>query len=186
MRTLLLVVLASSVALAAPRKGPRKPPPPPPTAPMPKVQENVNDKVLTALESATKVQAWRVATSGGLRPDPAKAIGSDFVREVAGKDLDAAQLARLKGILYDDKSYRFAASVAGCDFIPDVSFQVTSGIDTVEALVSFKCSQVLFYIGKPGNRWLPGGTFDVKPARKPLLELAKLVMEGDKPSQALK
>lgn len=190
-----LVVLLASVAVAAPKaparpkpsaRAAKKEPPPPPSAPMPKVAENLSEKVRASLQSATRVQAWRVASSGGLRPDPAKAIGSDFVREAPGKELDAAQLAALRGILYDDKSYRFGADVAGCDFVPDVSFRVESGIDTVETLVSFSCSQVLFYGGKPGGRWLPAGTFDVRPARRALLELAKATMPGDAATQRLK
>lgn len=190
-----LVVLLASVAVAAPKappkSGPKAPaakkePPPPPSAPMPKVSEHLSQKVLASLQSAAKVQAWRVASSGGLRPDPSKAIGSDFVREAAGKELDAAQLTALRGILYDDRSYRFAADVADCNFVPDVSFRVESGIDTVETLVSFACAQVLFYSGKPGGRWLPAGTFDVKPARRALLELAKATLQGDAPTQKLK
>jgi len=195
MARVFLVVLLASVAVAAPKAPPKatpkappakKEPPPPPSAPMPKVAENVGEKVLAALQSATRVQAWRVASSGGLRPDPSKAIGSDFVREAEGKELSPAQLATLRGILYDDRSYRFTTDVAGCDFKPDVSFRVESGIDTVETLISFSCAQVLFYSGKPGGRWLPAGTFDVKPARKALLELAKAMMPGDAPTQKLK
>ena len=67
-----------------------------------------------------------------------------------------------------------------------MSFQVKSGIDTVETLVSFGCNQVLFFIGKPGGRWLPGGTFDVKPARAKLLALAKQALPNDAATQALK
>jgi hypothetical protein len=48
------------------------------------------------------------------------------------------------------------------------------------------CSQVLFMLGKPGGRWLPSGTFDVKPVRAKLLELAKATLDKDAPTQALK
>ncbi|MCU0696099.1 MAG: hypothetical protein MUC96_06200, partial [Myxococcaceae bacterium] len=68
----------------------------------------------------------------------------------------------------------------------DVSLQSQAGVDTVEAVVSFKCSQVLFMLGKPGGRWLPSGTFDVKPVRAKLLELAKATLDKDAPTQALK
>jgi hypothetical protein len=188
-RVILLALLASTVAFAAPKKkgkAPPPPPPPPPTSPMPKVEENVSEKVLTVLASATKVQTFRVIGSGGIRPDPSKAIGSEFVRDAPGKELSADQLAALRGVLYDEKTYRFEQDVAKCNFTPDVSFQAQSGVDTVEGVVSFKCSQVLFMLGKPGGRWLPSGTFDVKPARAKLLDLAKATLDKDAATQALR
>jgi hypothetical protein len=189
MRRVLPLVLIAAVAAAAPKKKEKAPPPPPPppvTSPTAKVQENVSEKVLGVLAAATKVQAWRVASSGGLRPDPTKAIGSDWVREAAGKELGASELTTFHGVLYDEKSYRFEQDVSKCNFTPDVSFQAQSGVDTIEAVVSFKCSQVVFMLGKPGGRWLPSGSFDVKPARAKLLELAKAMMDKDGPTQALK
>ena len=41
-------------------------------------------------------------------------------------------------------------------------------------------------LGKPGGRWLPSGSFDIKPARAKLLELAKAMMDKDAPTQNLK
>lgn len=190
-RTLLWVtVLVSATVLAAPKgKGAKKPPPPPPpvpTEPMPKVSENLGDKVTAMLAGASKVQTFRVADSGGLRPDPTKAIGSDFVRENAGKELSADELKAFRGLLYDEKSYRFESDVSKCNFTPNLSFQAQSGIDTLEALISFKCNQVFFFIGKPGGRWLPGGAFDIKPVRTKLLDLAKATMPQDAATQNLK
>jgi hypothetical protein len=188
-RFLVLTAFLSALAVAAPKKkgkAPPPPPPPPPTSPMPKVEENVSEKVLAVLASATKVQTFRVLGSGGIRPDPTKAIGSEFVRDVAGKELSADQLTALRGVLYDEKSYRFEQDVARCNFTPDVSFQAQAGVDTVEGVVSFKCSQVLFMLGKPGGRWLPSGTFDMKPARPKLLDLAKATLDKDAATQALK
>lgn len=190
MRLAAVAVLVSALALAAPAKknGKKAPPPPPPapTEPMPKVAENLGDKVTALLAGASKVQTYRVADSGGLRPDPTKAIGSDFVRENAGKELSADELKAFRGLLYDEKSYRFDSDVSKCTFSPNLSFQAQAGIDTLEALVSFKCNQVFFFIGKPGGRWLPGGAFDIKPARGKLLELAKATMPQDAPTQNLK
>lgn len=188
-RVLAMVVLTASVAFGGPKKKPKAPPPPPPpppTSPMPKVQENLSEKVLEVWAQATKVQAWRVASTGGVRPDPAKAIGSDWVRETSGKELAAADLATLRGVLYDDKTYRFEQDVSRCNFTPDVSFQALSGVDTVEGVISFKCNQVVFMLGKPGGRWLPSGSFDVKPGRVKLLELAKALLDKDPVTQSLK
>lgn len=153
---------------------------------MPKVEENLSEKVLEVWAQATKVQAWRVASSGGVRPDPTKAIGSDWVREASGRELTATDLTTLRGLLYDEKSYRFEQDVSRCNFTPDISFQAQSGVDTVEGVISFKCSQVVFMLGKPGGRWLPSGSFDVKPARAKLLTLAKAMLDKDGPTQALK
>jgi hypothetical protein len=183
----LVALTVASLALAAPKKKKAPPPPPPPpTSPMPKVQENLSEKVLEVWTTATKVQAWRVASTGGVRPDPTKAIGSDWVREAAGKELGAPELATLRGLLYDDKSYRFEQDVSRCNFTPDVSFQAQAGVDTVEGVLSFKCNQVVFMLGKPGGRWLPSGSFDVRPVRGKLLELAKAMLDKDAPTQALK
>ncbi|MBE2252768.1 MAG: hypothetical protein IAE78_24770 [Myxococcus sp.] len=186
---LLTVLMFSALALAAPKKKAKpapKPPPPPPTSPMPKVEEHLSDKVLEVWAATTRVQAWRVMSTNGVRPDPAKAIGSEWTREAAGKELEAKDLATLRGLLYDEKSYRFEQDVSRCNFTPDVSFQALSGVDTVEGVVSFKCNQVVFMIGKPGGRWLPMGSFDVKPARGKLLELAKAMLDKDAPTQNLK
>ncbi len=167
-------------------KPPPPAPPPVPTKPMAEVLENVGERVTGVLLQATRVQTWRVGSTGGLQPDKARAIGTDFQRDLAGKELGEVDLAALRGVLFDTKSYRFDQDVSKCDFAPNVSFQAQSGLDTVEVLVSFKCAQVLYFIGKPGGRWLPGGTFDVKPARAKLLELAKATLPQDPPTQALK
>ena len=185
----LLFMLLAVPAFGAPRPKKKKGPPPPPaplTAPTAKVSEALGDTVLGSLTGATKVQAFRVSDSGGLRPDPAKAIASDFVRGAAGKELDPATLEALKSLLYDDKSFRFEQDVSKCRFAPHLSFQMQSGIGTLETLVSFSCNQVLFVLGKPGGRWVPQGTFDLKPARKKLLELARATLPQDAETQNLK
>jgi len=156
---------------------------------MPQVKENLSDSVQQLLAGSARVQVWKVSDTGGLRPDPAKAIGSDFQRDVAGKELSADEVKALKGLLYDDKSYRFAQDVSRCNFVPHLSFQVLgadASVSTLEALVSFKCDQLLFFIGKPGGRWLPGGTFDVKPMHKKLVELARAALPTDAATQNLK
>lgn len=153
---------------------------------MPKLQEHFAEKVLATLTGATRVRPARVSSSGGLRPDPATAIGSDFTRVLAGADLGAEQLKALRGVLYDEKSYRFEADVARCNFSPDASFRFEQGLDVVEVLISFSCSQALFYVGKPGGRWLPSGTFDVRPARAKLLALVKAALSEDPVTQKRK
>lgn len=188
---LLATLLLAATAAAASKKSKKKPapPPPPPTAPMPKVKENLSDAVQELLASSTRVQVWRVSDTGGLRPDPARAIGSDFQREQAGKELGADEMKALKGLLYDDKSYRFERDVSRCNFVPHLSFHVEgadASVSTLEALVSFKCDQLLFFIGKPGGRWLPGGTFDVRPMRKKLIALAQAALPQDAATQNLK
>ena len=183
----LLVLLATPAIAAAPKKKKAPPPPPAPiTEPTIKVTEELGDTVLGSMAVATKVQVFRVSDSGGLRPDPAKAIASDFVRGAPGKELDAETLKSLKSLLYDDKSFRFDQDVSKCRFVPHLSFQMQSGIGTLETLVSFSCNQVLFILGKPGGRWVPQGTFDFKPSRKKLIELAKATLPQDADTQNLK
>lgn len=186
MRLSLLWVLLAAVPCVAKPKPPPPPPPPRPTAPTAQVLANLSERVLSTLTTANKVQAWRVASSEGLRPDPAKAIGSDFTREAPGAVLEGEPLQTLRGVLYDDKSYRFQVEVAGCSFKPNVGFHFEQGLDVVEVVVSFSCNQALFYVGKPGGRWLPSGTFDVKPARAVLLTLAKAALPDDPVTQRLR
>lgn len=186
-RSLLLFVLLALPVFGAPKKKKGPPPPPPPlTAPMPKVSEALGDTVLSALANATKVQVFKVSSSGGLRPDPAKSIADEFVRGEAGKELDARQLEQLRSLLYDDKSFRFEQDVSKCTFAPHLSFQMQSGIGSLEAVVSFSCNQVLFVLGKPGGRWVPQGTFDLKPVRAKLVALAKATLPQDAATQNLK
>ncbi len=184
-----VLVLCASVAWGAPAKKkappPAPPPPPPVTSPSEKVRENVPDSVLSLLAGATAVQAFRVTDSGGLRPDPTQAIASDFIRGAAGKELSADQLAALRSVLYDEQQYRFEADVSKCRFVPHLSFQFRSGKDSVEALISFTCNQVLYVVGKAGGRWLPSGTYDLQRARKPLLALAKATLPQDAATQKL-
>lgn len=181
-----LVLLSSSLALAGPKKKGPPPPPPPVTEPTAKVREALGDTVLASVSGATKVQVFRVSDSGGLRPDPSKAILSDFVRGTPGAELDAKQLEALRSLLYDDKSYRLEADVSKCRFVPHLSFQLQVGLESLEALISFSCNQVLFVVGKQGGRWVPQGTFDLKPSRKKLLELAKATLPQDRETQNLK
>lgn len=172
---------------AAPAK--KKAPPPVEvrlTEPTVKVTEALGATVLDSLAGATKVQVFRVSDSGGLRPDPERAIASDFLRGAPGKELDARELETLRGLLYDHKSFRFEQDVSRCRFAPHLSFQTQSGIGTLETLVSFSCNQVLFVLGKPGGRWIPQGTFDVKPVRKRLIQLAKVALPKDAATQNLK
>jgi hypothetical protein len=185
-----LVLVCASAVWAGPgsakKKAPPPPAPPPPvTAPTEKVRENVPDSVLALLAGASSVQAFRVTDSGGLRPDPTHAIASDFIRGEAGKELSPEQLGALRSVLYDEQQYRFDADVSKCRFIPHLSFQFRSGKDSVEALISFSCNQVLYVVGKAGGRWLPSGTFDVQKARKALLALAKATLPKDAATQNL-
>ncbi len=187
MRTALLLVLVPALVGAAPKKKKAPPPPPPPvTAPTPQVVENVSDSVRALLRDAERVQAFRVEGSGGLRPDPARAIADEFVRGAAGSELSAEDLAALRSVLYDEKSYRFSQDVARCRFAPHLSFQAQAGIDTLEVVVSFSCNQVLYVIGKPGGRWVPKGTFDVRPARGRLVALAKRLLPEDRATRELR
>src|SRR5690348_15822197 len=99
LRPWFLVALLALPAFAAGKKKKGPPPPPPPiTEPTAKVSENLSDTVLGSIAGATKVQVFKVSDSGGLRPDPAKAIASDFVRGEAGKELDAKQLETLRSV----------------------------------------------------------------------------------------
>jgi hypothetical protein len=187
----LLVGFACASALgAAPAKKKKAPPPPPPpppvTAPTPKVREALSDTTLTLLASAESAQTFGASDSGGLRPDPSKAIASDFVRGAPGATLDSTQLDALRSVLYDEKSFRFGQDVSRCRFVPNLSVQLRAGIDTLETLISFSCNQVLFVMGKPGGRWIPQGTYDVKPARAKLLEFAKATLPTDPVLRGLK
>lgn len=182
---LTLVVLLASLTAAPKKKAPPSPPPPV-TSPTTKVIENVSDATLRMMAVANKVQTFRVSDAGGLRPDARVAIASDFVRGTAGKALDEKTLEQLRSVLYDEKSYRFDQDVSKCAFVPHLSFQFTSGLDSLEALVSFSCNQVLFISGKAGGRWLPQGRFDVKPVRGKMISIAKEMLPGDAATQNLK
>lgn len=183
-----LVGLACASALGAPPKKRAAPPPPPPlvTAPAPKVRQALSEKTLALLESADTAQSFEASECGGLRPEASKAIASDFVRGEPGAMLNEQQLKVLRSVLYDEQSFRFQQDVSRCRFVPNLSVQLRAGIDTLETLISFSCNQVLFVMGKPGGRWILQGTFDVKPARAKLLELAKATLPQSPTLRALK
>ena len=142
--------------------------------------------VAQMLVAATKFEIARTSYTQGIRPAADKAIGSDFQRESAWKELPQAAIEALHSIVYDEKSFRLSASVAGCNFVPDVVFQLTSAsLDTQQMLVSFKCNQVLFFTVKTGGRAVPGMALDFKPSRKKMLELVKGLLPQDSALQVL-
>jgi hypothetical protein len=186
---LLLCLLAFSAAAAGKKPKTKAPPPPPPalTAPSEKLGEAMGGKVAEMLVAATKFEIARTSYSQGIRPAADKAIGSDFQRESAWKELAKGDVEKLHAIVYDEKAFRLGANVSGCNFVPDVVFQLTSSsLDTQQMLVSFKCTQVLFFTVKTGGRAIPGMALDFKPSRKKMLELVKALLPQDSALQGLK
>lgn len=185
----LLACLLVFSAEAAGKRAKKAPPPPPPvlTAPSEKLADAMGSKAAEMLAAATKFEIARTSYTQGIRPAPDKAIGSDFQRESAWKELPKAEVEKFKAIFYDEKSFRLAANVSGCNFVPDVVFQLTSAsLDTQQLLLSFKCNQVLFFTVKTGGRAVPGMALDLKPGRKKLLELVKALLPQDAQLRELK
>lgn len=187
----LLACLLAFTATAAAKKGKTKktPPPPPPalTAPSEKLGEAMGGKVAEMLVAATKFEIARTSYTQGIRPAADKAIGSDFQRESAWKELVKADVATFHSIVYDEKAFRIGANVSGCNFVPDVVFQLSnSTLDTQQMLVSFKCTQVMFFTVKTGGRAVPGMALDFKPGRKKMLELVKALLPQDSALQMIK
>ncbi len=185
-RSAALVMFVSLAAFAAPKKKKAPPPPPPPlTAPSPRLADAMGGKVAELIVAATKLEVARTSYTQGIRPDPARAIGSDFQREGAWKELKPAEADQLRQLVYADKSFNLKAKF-GCSFEPDVVFQLTAGgLDTQHMLLSFKCNQVMFFTVKPGGRAVPGFALDVKPSRKKWLELVKALLPQDSALQAI-
>ena len=184
----LLACLLVFSAEAGGKKRHKAPPPPPPVlaAPSEKLGEAMGGKVAQMLIAATKFEIARTSYTQGIRPAADKAIGSDFQRESEWKELPVAEVARFKALVYDEKSFRLTAKIGGCNFEPDVVFQLTSAsLDTQQMLVSFKCNQVLFFTVKTGGRSVPGMALDAKPSRKKMLELVKALLPQDADLRAL-
>ncbi len=187
--TFLLACLFAFSSFAAGKKTKKAPPPPPPvlTAPSEKLAEAMGGKVAEMVVAATKVEVARTSYTRGIRPAADKAIGSDFQRESPWKELTKANVEALRAVVYDERAFRIEASVAGCDFVPDVVFQLTSnGLDAQHMLVSFRCNQVLFFTVKTGGRAVPGTALDVKPGRKKLLPLVQALLPQDAAIAGLK
>ena len=186
------VLLACLLVFSAEAAGkkPKKPPPPPPaalTAPSEKLADAMGGKVGQLLVAATKFEIARTSYTQGIRPAADKAIGSDFQRETAWKELAKADIEKLHALVYDEKSFRLGADVSACNFVPDVAFQLTSSsLDTQQLLVSFKCNQVLFFTVKTGGRAVPGMALDLKPSRKKMLELVQGLLPQDSALRGLK
>ncbi len=187
--TFLLACLLAFSAFAAGKKAKKAPPPPPPvlTAPSEKLADAMGGKVAEMVVAATKVEVARTSYTQGIRPAADKAIGSDFQRESPWKELTKADVEALRAVVYDEKAFRLEANISGCNFVPDVVFQLTkAGLDTQHMLVSFKCNQVLFFTVKTGGRAVPGMALDVKPGRKKLLPLVQALMPQDSALAGLK
>ena len=184
------VLILAAFAAAGAGKAPKKPPPGPPpplTAPSAKLADAMGGKVDEQLRGASRFEIARTSYAQGIRPKPQWAIGSDFQREADWQQLEAEQISKLRALVYEEKSFRLGADVTGCDFKPDVAFQMSnSGIDSLQMLVSFKCNQVLFFSVKNGGRTVPGVALDFKPSRKMMLALVKSVLREDATVQALR
>ncbi len=182
------IFLVLMLAVGAAKKKAPPPPPPPLTEPSAKVTEAVGEKTAAMLQASSKVMLYRVHGQPGVRPNPSLAVGVDFERQGEGRELSDEEMKKLKGLLYDAKSFKLEKPPACGDFKPDVAFLGTSEDDTgaLEMLVSFKCSGVMFFTAKTAGRSLPGAQLDFKPARKPLLAMVKELLAGEPAVQALK
>jgi hypothetical protein len=187
MKVLLIVLL---VALGAGKKKPPPPkaPPPVPTAPSAKLADALTEKTTAMLTSATKVTLYRLTSQPGVRPNPQLAVGVDWERSGPGRELTEGEMKRFKGLLYDEKSFKFDKPPPCGDFAPELALLGQSDADTgtLEMLVSFKCGGLMFFTAKTAGRSLPGAQLDFKPARKALLTMVKELMPQDAVVQALK
>jgi hypothetical protein len=189
----LVAVVATSLAVpafaAAKKKPPaQKPPPPVLTEPTAKVVDAIGEKTAAMLSGATRVTLYRVSSQPGVRPNPQLAVGVDFERQGAGRELSDGELKRFKGLVYDDKSFKLSAPPACGDFKPELALLGSSDGDTgtLEMLVSFRCGGLMFFTAKTAGRSLPGVQLDFKPSRKPLLAMVKELLPQDREVQALK
>ncbi len=186
---LAVVVLCSSLALGAPKKKRAPPAPPPiPTEPSAKLADALTEKPTGMLTSATKIVLQRVTFQPGVRPNPQLAVGVDYEKAGTPRELSEGELKRLRGLLYDAKSFKFEKAPACGEFSPELAFLGTSDADTgtLEMLVSFKCSGIMFFTAKTAGRSLPGAQLNFAPSRKALLTMVKELMPQDAAIQALK
>ncbi|MBK7858194.1 MAG: hypothetical protein IPJ65_06135 [Archangiaceae bacterium] len=188
MKVLALVLLA---ALAAgKKKAPPAPKPPPPllTEPTAKMVDALGEKTAGMLSASTRVTLYRVSAQAGVRPNPALAVGGEYERQGAGRELTDGELKRFKALVYDDKSFKLGAPPPCSDFKPELALLGTSSADTgqLELLVSFKCGGVMFFTAKTAGRSLPGAQLDLKPSRKVWLTMVKELLPQDAAVQALK
>jgi hypothetical protein len=190
-RLVLLLLLVPALALAgATKKKPpaAKPPPPPaPTEPSAKLAEAMGEKPLAMLTQATKVTVYKLRFQEGVRPNPQLAIGVDYERQGNGRELNTSELKQLRGIVYDEKTFKYAPPPCN-QFVPEVGMQAQSEADTgtLELLFSFKCGALMFFTAKTAGRSIPGVQLDFRPGKKPLLELVKGLMPQEPAVQALK
>jgi hypothetical protein len=183
-----LVLVVIPTGAAAKKKAAAKPPPSALTAPTAKLTEAITEKTSAMLGGATKVTLFRVQGQPGVRPNPQLAVGVDFERVGAGRELNEGELRRFKALAYDDKSFKLDKPPACGDFKPDVALLGSSDADTgtLEMLVSFRCSGLMFFTAKTAGRSLPGVQIDLKPSRKAWLQMMKELMPQDVVVQAIR
>jgi hypothetical protein len=190
MRTwVVILLLVSSGAFAAKKKKKGPPPPPPvPTEPSAKLADALTEKPTGMLTAATKVVLQRVTFQPGVRPNPQLAVGVDYEKTGTVRELTEGEVKRFKGLLYDAKSFKFEKAPPCGEFSPELVFLATSDADTgtLEMLVSFKCSGIMFFTAKTAGRSLPGAQLNFAPSRKALLTMVKELMPQEQAVQALK
>ncbi len=191
-RMLMCLMMVSSVGFAAkkqltPAKKAPPPPPPPITEISAQLKDAMGEKAAAMLTGATKITMFKVLSQPGVRPNPALAVGVDYEKQGNGRELNASEMKQLRNIVYDEKSFKYAAPPCNT-FVPELAMLANNDDDTgtLEMLYSFKCGALMFFTAKTAGRSLPGAQIDFRPAKKPLLELMKGFMPQEPTVQALK
>ncbi len=136
---------------------------------------------LTAIESPTKVEAYRVGEmQTGPLDDPATIYGFPILSEPVA--VDAASARELASLLADPGSYDWERGKA-CVLVPGVAVRFVGATDTIDVLFCFHCDTLL---AVRNGKVVAGQEGDFDPIRPKLLAIMRRLFPSDDVIQDLK
>ena len=152
--------------------------------PTERVKRFLGARAVEVLSSADMVGVYRLG-----QPDTSgEAGGGDTLQGfpiiARGGDQDADFAARVRAVLFDERTYDFR-SAKGCEFQPGVAFRFTGESGEVDVILCFKCNELDIHSAGPGGKDATQAGEDFDRARPMLVQLAKESFPEDQEIQAL-
>jgi hypothetical protein len=156
------------------------------------VRTFLSNEGVAVLQGATKVEVFRVDPGFPPkdRPDDPKADApagekvGDYAVTAKGKDQGPEFAARLRAILFNDRTYLFDMA-KGCIFQPGVAFRVWNGKESMDVFLCFSCDELLILVKDESGAVVHLAQEDFDPMRAELVKLAREAFPDDPEIQGL-
>ncbi len=152
-----------------------------PSKPTEKVNKHLGDYTIAILQSATKVEVFRVEPNKAEKPED-KQIGG-YPIKATGTEQKKAFAAKLAAVLVDEKT--LFGQQARC-FTPGVAFRLWKDKESVDVIICFACENLRLIARDADGKEIKNTSGAFGPDIQPLLKLAKEAFPDDKEIQGIK